>query len=109
MKFLVSIAFLLSVGLFRCNPNDIPRDVPSCVKDLIRSKPAQPLEVWKYQYQSETVYLTVPDCCDQYFSVYTSQCVVICAPSGGITGSGDGKCPDFYKEAKEGELIWKAD
>jgi hypothetical protein len=109
MRILVSIALLSTIGLFQCNPNNIPRDLPSCVKDLIRSKPSQPLEVWQYQYQNETVYLTIPDCCDQYVSVYSSQCVMICAPSGGITGRGDGKCPDFYKDANQGELIWKAE
>jgi len=32
---------------------------------------------------------------------------LLCAPSGGITGKGDGKCPDFNEKAGEGKLIWK--
>ncbi len=108
MKFLGGV-FFLCVALSSCDPNDIPKDLPACVKDLIRNKPGQPLEVWRYQFQNQTVYLTLPDCCDQFISVYTAQCTFICAPSGGFSGSGDGNCPDFYKEAKEGVLIWKAD
>jgi len=108
MKSFVSIS-LLVVSLSGCDPNDIPRDVPSCVKELIRSKPAQPLEVWRYQFQHQTVYLTVPDCCDQYISVYSAQCTFICAPSGGFSGKGDGKCPTFNDDATDGVMIWKAD
>jgi hypothetical protein len=55
------------------------------------------------------VFLVVPDCCDQYISVYSSECALICSPSGGFSGKGDGKCLDFYQEAKEGLLLWKSD
>jgi hypothetical protein len=108
LKSLVSV-FLLLVALSGCDPNNIPRDVPSCVKDLIRNKTTQPLQVWRYQFQNQTVYLTVPDCCDQYTSVYTAECTFFCAPIGGITGKGDGKCPTFNDEATDGIIIWKAD
>jgi hypothetical protein len=107
MKIFLS-ALILLTGLFRCDPNNTHGDVPVCVRDLIQKDP-QPKEVWRYTYQGEPVFLVVPDCCDQYISVYSSKCVLICSPGGGITGKGDGKCPDFYQEAKEGLLLWKAE
>jgi hypothetical protein len=107
MKFLVS-AIVVAVLLHSCDPNSISIDAPVCVKDLIR-KDLQPKEVWRYTYQAETVFLVAPHCCDQYISVYSSKCVLICSPSGGFSGKGDGKCPDFYQDAKEGLLLWKAE
>jgi hypothetical protein len=52
-----------------------------------------------YEWKGETVYLTLGDCCDQFDEVFTEACARICAPSGGKTGTGDGKCPTFYDEA----------
>lgn len=108
MKTLVSGFIVLTALLHSCDRNNISIDVPACVENLIQKDP-QPKEVWRYTYQDEPVFLVIPDCCDQYVSVYSSKCVLICSPGGGITGKGDGKCPDFYQEAKEGLLLWKAD
>lgn len=108
MKVLVSTFIVLTALLHGCDPNSISIDAPPCVKDLIQ-KDQLPKEVWQYTYQNQTVFLVVPACCDQYISVYSSQCVLICSPGGGLTGKGDGKCPDFYQEAKEGLLVWKAE
>lgn len=90
-----------------CDESQWPDDVPRCIKDKVRND--DPLEVWRYTYQQQTVYLIVPDCCDQFTVVYSSSCDYLCAPSGGITGDGDGKCPEFSDEATHGELLWKAD
>jgi hypothetical protein len=32
---------------------------------------------------------------------------MICAPDGGLTGKGDGKCPDFLSIRKNEALVWK--
>ncbi len=58
-------------------------------------------EISSYLYQGDTVYLFVPPCCDRFSELYTSTGSLICHPSGGITGKGDGQCPDFFKEAKK--------
>lgn len=65
------------------------------------------MQISSYLYQGKTVYLVTPDCCDQYISLYDDNCNFLCAPSGGLTGKGDGKCPDFYDKATKGTLIWK--
>jgi hypothetical protein len=41
--------------------------------------------------------------------VYDRNCNYVCAPDGGYTGKGDGKCKDFDSLAKEVRLIWKDD
>jgi len=45
-----------------------------------------------------------------FFSeLYEDDCTLICAPDGGITGMGDGKCSDFFTERTAPELIWEDD
>jgi hypothetical protein len=31
----------------------------------------------------------------------------MCAPDGGFSGQGDGKCPDFFQASGNKKLIWK--
>ncbi|MBI1344386.1 MAG: hypothetical protein GC171_15805 [Terrimonas sp.] len=86
--------------------------VPSCIQQRIESIKAQPkwnppAQVDEYEYQGQKVYLFTSDCCDQYIQALDGSCNYICSPSGGITGGGDGKCTDFYKEAKHIRLIWR--
>lgn len=109
MKAGVVFLICILIGFTCCEQIDLPADVPNCVKKLIRDSNGTPQSVWRYQYQNETVFLIIPVCCDQYISVYSSTCNFICAPSGGLTGKGDGKCPTFNDEATEGVIIWKAD
>ncbi len=66
-----------------------------------------PGEVNEYSFEGEVVYLFTSNCCDQYDSLYSKDCNFICAPSGGFTAKGDGKCVGFSKEARHIRLIWK--
>ncbi len=52
-------------------------------------------------------YYIPPYCCDVYSELYDFNGQLICHPDGGITGAGDGKCPDFYKDSIIYTLIWK--
>ncbi len=74
--------------------------VTSCIDDIIdtiKSEPVRnpPAIVSKWVYEGETYYFIPADCCDNYSELYDSNCNLICAPDGGITGAGDGTCPDF--------------
>ena len=65
------------------------------------------VQIDEYRYNGNKVYLVTAPCCDQFNTVYDEQCNAICAPSGGITGNGDGKCPDFSVTATHVKLVWK--
>lgn len=67
----------------------------------------QPLSVWKLWHHSKQVYYIVSPCCDQYNYLYDENGTMLCAPTGGITGSGDGKCPRPADNDKPIELVWK--
>lgn len=86
--------------------------LPACVQKLIddgnkETPSSAPIEVEEYIYKGKKVYLTKSQCCDNYDLLYDENCKEICAPTGGFSGRGDGKCPDFIKEAKLIRSIWK--
>jgi hypothetical protein len=56
--------------------------------------------VVKVTYQGKPAYLFTAPCCDQFDYLYDSEGKRLCAPSGGVTGRGDGKC-DETAAAKE--------
>jgi hypothetical protein len=86
--------------------------IPSCIQqriDSIKKEPRYnpPAEVNEYSYKSKRVFLFSSDCCDFFDPLYDSACNYIGAPRGGFTGRGDGKVPDFDKEARHVKLVWK--
>ncbi len=119
MNKLVITITILGIILSNCksNDNDInctpsPTSIPTCIQakiDSIKNIPVwnPPASVYSYVYKNQTVYSFSVDCCDQYNVVYDANCKVICSPSGGITGYGDGRCSDFQKTATNETLIWK--
>lgn len=119
MKKALVLISILALILSNCksNDNDIncmpnPISIPACVQakiDSIKNIPVwnPPASVYSYVYKNQTVYSFSADCCDQFNVVMDANCKVICSPSGGITGSGDGRCPDFQKMATNENLIWK--
>lgn len=62
----------------------------------------RPPSIWKIAYKGKPAYLFISPCCDQFNYLYDSDGTRLCAPSGGISGGGDGSCPDALlgKEAK---------
>lgn len=87
--------------------------LPTCIKNKINSfkllqNHEQPQSVTEYMYRGKKVYYIVMPCCDFFSEVYDSACKLLGSPDGGITGKGDGKLPDFFKETSKEKLIWKA-
>jgi hypothetical protein len=85
---------------------------PNWVDEMIATKMNQsvtnpPSSIIKYNYNGQIVYYVSSDCCDQYNKVFDLQGQYLCAPSGGITGNGDGKCNDFNENAIKVEVVWQ--
>ncbi|MBD2769800.1 hypothetical protein IC235_18070 [Hymenobacter sp. BT664] len=60
-----------------------------------------------YTYGGQTVYYESAACCDQPSNVFDTKGRLVCQPDGGITGKGDGKCPDFDKKKTNEKLVWQ--
>ncbi len=106
MKYLLLLLALPFVSASECNKKD---SLPACVQSIIDKpgSPDKPVQIDEYRYQDKRVFLFTAPCCDQYNTLYNEDCASICSPSGGITGKGDGKCPDFSVTATHVKMIWK--
>jgi hypothetical protein len=112
MKSILLLLLLCNYSLLGVQCNKEEKNVPSCVTQKIKQIKAEPkwnpaAEVHEYLYQGKTVFLFTSNCCDQYIELYGEGCAYLCAPSGGFTGHGDGRCSDFYTTATYIKLIWK--
>ena len=89
-------------------------DEPTWVNKLIEqyqnmSEGNPPYSIWKYEYNGQTVYYLPAQCCDQFSSLYDINGNFICAPDGGFSGRGDGKCTDFFANRRNEKLVWRDD
>ncbi|MCC7302745.1 MAG: hypothetical protein IT233_08885 [Bacteroidia bacterium] len=70
------------------------------------NKKYQPAYVTSYTYKGKRVFYFPDRCCDQQAEVWDEQCNLVCSPKGGFTGTGDGKCNDFFSEARDSAAVW---
>jgi len=112
--FIVSLMFLLTG--FSCEKIIIKSGVPHCVvrmatslrNEEVRNPPAVIVE-WTIA-SGEKYYYVPPFCCDMYGYLYDSECNMVCAPDGGFTGMGDGRCPgEILESIVSTEVIWEDD
>jgi hypothetical protein len=85
---------------------------PQWVDLLIRKFQIEPVgnppqSIWRYEYKGQMVYYIPPQCCDQFSILCDANGSYLCAPDGGIGGTGDGRCPDFFSTRTNEKLIWK--
>ena len=111
--YIFAAAVFVNVAYQKCNGTAVDT-IPSCIQARIAEIKKQPrwnppAQVEEYRFEGKRVFLFSSNCCDQYNVIYDKNCAYICAPSGGITGKGDGKCADFLSAAQKIKLIWKDD
>lgn len=87
-------------------------EVPTCILKIIDSIRHDhvwnpPAEIHEYEKDGNRLFAISADCCDRFTTVVDENCHYLCAPSGGFTGRGDGKCVDFFAKAKHVRLVWK--
>jgi len=103
---LLSISF---IGCVESSGENLPPFLVKLVELYEAGSPdSSPGSVWKYSYKdSEVFYFPPLYCCDIPSELYNIEGKVMCSPDGGFAGVGDGKCPDFLEERKDGVLLWK--
>ena len=101
MKYaLLALLALPFLSATDCNSEKLPACIKRTIADAKKHSSADaPVEIEEYLYNGKRVFLFTAPCCDKYNTVYDMNCNPVCAPSGGITGKGDGKCPDFKETA----------
>lgn len=107
----VMIAGMLAF-LQKCDDDALPKGTPDCVREKISEIASEdvwnpPAKIYSYSYNGSRVYFIPQRCCDIYSQLLDENCNLICAPDGGITGTGDGQCPDFLDARKDETLVWE--
>lgn len=85
---------------------------PAWIDELIsRYKAADvanpPASIIRYTYKEAPVYYVPPRCCDIPSRLHDVDGNILCAPDGGFTGRGDGRCADFRSAARDRTVIWQ--
>lgn len=75
--------------------------------EQLESEPAAnpPAYIARWGYASGVHYYLPPRCCDIFSNLYDSDGTIICHPDGGLTGQGDGNCPELGERLSE-EVVW---
>ena len=107
------LIIILILPLLSCENDECGVEIPSCIErkiDELKSEAVwnPPAQIWKWETDENTYYYITSDCCDQWNYLYDEQCNVVCAPDGGITGMGDGNCPELSEPIVK-SLIWSDD
>jgi hypothetical protein len=110
---LVILTFLMSVAC-AANPAapDFTSSMPAWLTALVRQSEAQPVAnppafIARYDYKGQTVYFLPQRCCDIMSVLYRQDGSVACHPDGGLKGTGDGQCADFFVERRNEHIIWR--
>ena len=69
--------------------------------------PAAPRAVFELRYGDGVAYYVKAGCCDQLDPLVDARGVLLCHPSGGFTGRGDGKCPGPLPAPAERREVWR--
>lgn len=111
-KSIFLILMFLTFYANHCSHPSSADEYPEWLEEFIiqfQNEPVRnpPQSIWQYEYGGKIVFYIPPQCCDQYSILYDSDGNIICFPDGGLSGYGDGRCPDFFSERKNEKLIWK--
>jgi hypothetical protein len=103
---------LLGTFLSGCGSSPTEPDGPAWLQALIARIETEPVSnppssILSYRYRGELVYFRPARCCDIPSELYDEEGTLLCRPSGGFTGGGDGRCPDFAATRTDERLIWR--
>lgn len=65
-----------------------------------------PAYIARLEYETGVFYYLPPRCCDIWSDLYDVEGALVCHPEGGLTGGGDGNCPELG-ELLSVEVIWR--
>lgn len=78
------------------------------IEELSKEAPANPpAKIYRYTYGGQEVYFLTGRCCDVPSQLFDAAGNILCEPDGGITGRGDGRCPDFFEQRQNETIVWE--
>lgn len=116
MKTIIVTACMLLLTGFSCESWHVDEDAPACIKRMARSLANEPVRnppasIYEWTISSGQKYYYVPPyCCDMFGLLYDAGCNLVCAPDGGLSGMGDGTCPEeIVDDIVSTRVVWKDD
>ena len=90
-----ALLFLAATALAACAaPREQPAGNESGLAEMLeRSLAAREDPVIRHLIAGRVYYYAGSECCDQLNALYDAEGEYVCAPDGGFTGRGDGRCP----------------
>jgi len=112
MKTFLFVFLIMISAISSCRKDGkISKGCPQDLIDMIKEEPVRnpPSKVMKWTINNKIYYYIPPYCCDAMSQLYDDQCHLICAPDGGFSGGGDGRCPSFGIpfDSIPKEIIWE--
>ena len=109
---LLAIAVLLPACAVMANPAPAADKLPAWLAGRIATYEkgqfgSVPSEVWSYLVDGKPVYYIPAPCCDRFSELLDAKGQLICAPDGGISGKGDGKCAAAFKAPNRMDVVWQ--
>jgi hypothetical protein len=118
MKIITFFFAILMLSLTACaqktaEPNNSANNTSNIPAKLDTTLPWLQIKIWDYQskpvsnpprsviktiFEGKPVYYVPAVCCDIPSELYAEDGALLCYPSGGFTGAGDGKCSRFKLE-----------
>jgi hypothetical protein len=104
------LATAAMVGACACGGTN-PDVQPPWLTQLIERQLAEPVTnppafIARREYASGVFYFLPSRCCDVFSELYNAEGALVCHPDGGITGDGDGNCPELGEVLSE-EVVWR--
>jgi hypothetical protein len=69
--------------------------------------PAAPRAVYEVPWRGGVAYYVQAGCCDQLDPLVDANGVILCHPTGGFTGRGDGKCLEALPVVAHRREVWR--
>ncbi len=106
---------LLPLALSAACATEGPPDnesLPAWLTALTHELESQPVAnppafIARYDYRGQVVYYLPARCCDIPSNVYNAAGALMCHPDGGFSGSGDGRCSDFFAQGTNEKIVWQ--
>lgn len=108
----LAIGLCVLMGCDGSSPTSPQDPQPRWLQALIAEIESQPVtsppsSIWRYRYRDDVVYFRPTRCCDFFSDLYDRAGNLLCHPDGGLTGTGDGRCPDFFAQRTDAHLVWQ--
>lgn len=89
-------------------PTVVPVPLPPLLQKRTQSaQRLQPQQIWSLNYEGKAAFYVIEGCCDRMNTLHDGAGYARCAPTGGLTGKGDRRCPAPLPPREQMRLVWE--